>query len=505
MKRLPLLLALPVTLALLSGCIIQTGNTTPRVVVTKPRLTPEQGLQKLNDSGKVQVVFKGLATLESYRVNATTADIDSVTMRLVTANGVYGQVKQLSRDELSAPSVAVAFDGVPAGNVTLEVTAVDRNGSAIGKGQQTALVRARQTSIMNLVVALSGGSQVLPGTSAPPSTGSVQANITFSETTYSVESLTGEWVVSLGAEPPAGPVIGCTDERHWYIFHEGEKVNGYTSGYNDATHPTQPNLYFTELVTGTYKNGKLKLRGDVTYYDASGAKVGAVERVKYDVDYNPQTHHVVGVRNDQPGWAAPFLYEEGCEWEPGYPNGTGSPRPRVSPRPSPIVIPTPTPMATPVMTPNPTPTPRPSAAPSAQPTPEPTPNFDVQYPTRKFPPGQAKQIVKYIFSLYDHNGDGLLNFSTQPDAEGVVLDESQRQEGVDGLSRGSGKKEDNVTYVTTYGIAHLLRPADQSRDLKISEAELESFISQFSPESGKPSAARFFDTYPEVVLYITRF
>lgn len=455
-----------------SGCMIPLSSGTPPTTASKTRLTQAQGLAKLKASGKVQFSFKGLADRQTL---ATTADIDGVAIRLTTTGGVYGEVKQLDRQALLAPTVTVNFENVPAGEVTMEVRAFDRTGSVIGRGEQAAVVKAGQTSQIHLAVkldALTTGS------------GSVAGTITFEPATYLDQNLTGQWVLGLGAEPPAGPVIGCAQPNVWTVRHDGDELYAITSGHNDARHPLHPNRDYVEIVQGKVQAGRFKLVGEVTYYAPNGRQVGGTERVDYDVAYQADSGHLAGTRNGQAGWAAPFMTDTAC--------GDGL-----------VSNQTPTPMPTGTPMPWTGPTPGPSASAPwwtspgvAIPGPSATPAYANPYEGLT-----TSAYVGLIFDYYDRDHDGVLRYEAETPSDTAYDDETYRFVAVtthDALGRA-------FTHATEYSIAYLLAEVDVPRDRRVNRDEFSRFVERFDANrDGLPDAdyhARYGEATVGVQVY----
>jgi hypothetical protein len=468
---------------LLAGCQFGVPGGIPGTAVGTKKLTPQEGLARLKNSGKVQLSFKGLAARQ---VMATSDDIDTVTVELAKPNGEHGQRKSLTRKELLAPAVTVNFDGVPAGETRMRVMAFDRTGRELGHGEEHTQVKPGQTSKVSLAVRL----DALPS-------GSVSADITFEETAYESENLTGQWVLGLGAEPPVGPVIGCNMPNLWTVHQNGKEIYATTSGRNGADHPLHPNVDYLEIVQGTFHNRKLKLKGDVTYYDFSGQRVGAEERVRYEVDYNPETGHIVGLRNDQQGWAAPYMTEETCY---------GSPVPGYTPWPSPSVSPTPTWVPSGGWTPLPpsaTPTPWSSFGPGGGGTPPPVRASDM------FRGLSAKRFVAMVFELYDNDLDGRIDYTYFNGDEDTVkypylnelANEMYRYESVDTRdSMGYAHR-----YTTGYTIISLLRGADPEADHRVTMADVEALLAREGFTGDQQPDDGFHNMYGETVVSVDRY
>lgn len=455
------------TLLALTGCNLKLATApTSTAVAGKTKLTQDQALAKMKSSGKVTLSFKGLS---SRKVMATSDDVASVTLKL-TGTGGFSATKTLQRKDMLATLVTTTFENVPAGKVSLEVKAFDASHNPLGSGLEDSEVKAGQTAQINLAVKLSD-----------LATGSVNANISFEDATYAQNDLTGIWVLGIGDEPPAGPVIACSAPTQWTVSQTGNDLYAVTNGHNPPEHPTHPNVDYVEIVQGKVKNGAFQLEGEVTYYGPDGRQVGDIEKVKYEVSYNANTGHITGLRNGQKGWAAPFLYDDYCFGTPG-PSAT----PFYGPTPGPYGSDYPYPSATPTYSYG-------SADPNNWgPTPGPYGTANPDSVSTTFAGLSDDQLVNRIFALYDNNYDGALDFAISSDSNESFRYEARRIMGPDGM----------ITQAVSWSIDALLNAADSTHDHRVSRDELTKFVkANDSDNDGKPDPS-FLEMYNETVFSI---
>lgn len=115
---------------------------------------------------------------------------------------------------------------------------------------------------------------------------------------------TGNWVPADGNDAaPAGPVPACM--THWHLGQEGTQFV-LDADRNPDGGPMPTYLQF-ESATGTLQNGTLTLTGSIAF-SPTGSMIGmpAPQPVTYVLTLDPAKGHIVGTRNGQPFWAAPF-------------------------------------------------------------------------------------------------------------------------------------------------------------------------------------------------------
>lgn len=170
-----LTLAFTLTALLAAGC----GTTAPGQsgLGVKPAApaTPAKAAVKVQkeafdltskDAGRFEVSFKGLG---GYKTLATVEDIHSVRIVLASARLVEPMVKTVGPEALNQVIVTVPFTGVPAGDVTVKVQALDKDGRVIGAKESPSTVGVNQTTVLQMAVRLD----------ANTGTGSLGAAITF--------------------------------------------------------------------------------------------------------------------------------------------------------------------------------------------------------------------------------------------------------------------------------------------------------------------------------------
>lgn len=116
----------------------------------------------------------------------------------------------------------------------------------------------------------------------------------------SIADLSGAWVFGDKGEPPAGPVIGCRPDQTLTIQQPGGTAVAASVSLCGGTCRT------TEKLSGQNRQGEVQLDG--TY---QGNLDPQPTTVRYRLTYRPETQHLVGTRDGQPFWAAPFLAESG--------------------------------------------------------------------------------------------------------------------------------------------------------------------------------------------------
>lgn len=121
---------------------------------------------------------------------------------------------------------------------------------------------------------------------------------TFQRVTFALPTsadLSGTWVFGTTGEPAAGPVFGaCGPGNGLRLTQAGDRVTG------EETVCAGPCYVPTEL-EGTFRDGQLSLTGTVPEPAEDAGR-----RVSYALRYEPATGHMVGTRDGQPYWAAPY-------------------------------------------------------------------------------------------------------------------------------------------------------------------------------------------------------
>jgi hypothetical protein len=135
-----------------------------------------------------------------------------------------------------------------------------------------------------------------PGVTASPSPSPAPSS------PVTAESVSGSWVFGDANEPPAGPVVACNPFRLWNLTQDGTNVKGSVLAC------IGPCAAFTEEVTGTNVDGLLQLSGE-----AAESPSAQHVPVRYTLRFDAASQHLVGTRNGQPFWAAPFIQQAtGC-------------------------------------------------------------------------------------------------------------------------------------------------------------------------------------------------
>jgi len=115
-------------------------------------------------------------------------------------------------------------------------------------------------------------------------------------------TVSGSWVFGDANEPPPGPVVTCNPFRLWNLTQDGTSVKGSVQAC------IGPCAAFTEEVTGTNVGGVLQLSGE-----AADSPSSQHTPVHYALRFDAASQHLVGDRNGQPFWAAPFIQQTtGC-------------------------------------------------------------------------------------------------------------------------------------------------------------------------------------------------
>ncbi|MEB3221732.1 MAG: carboxypeptidase-like regulatory domain-containing protein [Candidatus Sericytochromatia bacterium] len=320
-----------------------TGGTKPGTGVkpapdlkTKPKAGDAAALDKLKNSGRVQIAFKGLTPSKAaaaaqaagavvakpgggmvssngaslrkpFQLLQTTAEIARVEITLTSAKG-FSQTQSLTRTQLMAPWVTMFFEAVPVGETSLTAKVYDFAGSPIGNGTQTFTVKRGEVTEVALNVKLAA-------------MGGVGATISFEDVDVEEANITGHWVVGGGDSPPPYPMSGCGEGYVWSVNQYGDSLQASVKGYNDESNPDEKhrNMYWSEEAYGTIHKNEVRLSGRVIYTDDQGNMAAPIEEVEYKLTFDPNIWRLTGTRNDQPGWAVPYIMEPGCGEPPVMP------------------------------------------------------------------------------------------------------------------------------------------------------------------------------------------
>lgn len=130
-----------------------------------------------------------------------------------------------------------------------------------------------------------------------------------------IGDLTGRWVIGSNREPGAGPVVACEPDQTLQIYQEGEVIHGDVAVCGGGECRT------LEAFEGVNRYGAVQLDGR-----HQGNQMDRPEEVSYRLTFDAKTQHLVGTRNGQRFWAAPWVQKAGCP--------TPRPSPAVSVRPA---------------------------------------------------------------------------------------------------------------------------------------------------------------------------
>lgn len=133
--------------ALLAGC----GTAGPGAALAPARVQQTTWNLK-SDAGTFTVRFAGLR--RGYHTLATVQDIASVRLTLTSPRLTAPLTQTVGSAQLAQPVVNVSFSNVPAGDVQVQVQAIDANGVVIGAKQSDATVTSGQTSVLQMTVTL---------------------------------------------------------------------------------------------------------------------------------------------------------------------------------------------------------------------------------------------------------------------------------------------------------------------------------------------------------------
>lgn len=162
-------LGLALAAVVLAGCGTQAGSG----LAVRPASVKiqKESMDLTGDGGRFNVVFAGLKG--GYHVQATREDIAKVRITLTSPRLAAPLVKEVGADELNQLVVTVPFTNVPAGDVQVQVQALDKDGQLIGAKASTSNVTQGQTTVLQLTVRLD----------ANTGTGNLATTITFEDAT----------------------------------------------------------------------------------------------------------------------------------------------------------------------------------------------------------------------------------------------------------------------------------------------------------------------------------
>lgn len=121
-------------------------------------------------------------------------------------------------------------------------------------------------------------------------------------TSISAENLSGTWIFADTVEPPAGPVVGCVAANSMTLTQAGTTISGKVSFCNGPCRPGG------EDFKGTVDGLSVTMNGT----SDPGIPEAGVGVVTYTLKFDPTTQHLVGTKNGQPFWAAPFVAKPDC-------------------------------------------------------------------------------------------------------------------------------------------------------------------------------------------------
>ncbi|HEY9721929.1 MAG TPA: hypothetical protein V6D47_07930 [Oscillatoriaceae cyanobacterium] len=221
---LPLLAAITL---LAAGC----GTAAPGQAVRAP-LVQHATLAVQGDSGTFTVRFAGLN--RGYHTLATVQDIQSVRLTLTSPQLATPLVQIVGPQQLSQPIVNVSFSNVPAGNVQVQVQALDTNGAVIGANQSTSTVSAGQTSVLQMTVTMNADSGAASGT------GNLATVVTF-QNPSPMPTATPQPTPTPSPTPAPVTVVSDKLVRHLFSDPDAQITLANTS---DATRTTTVYAYF---------------------------------------------------------------------------------------------------------------------------------------------------------------------------------------------------------------------------------------------------------------------
>ncbi|HEY9722084.1 MAG TPA: hypothetical protein V6D47_08720 [Oscillatoriaceae cyanobacterium] len=114
--------------------------------------------------------------------------------------------------------------------------------------------------------------------------------------TVSAQDLSGQWVFGSANEPSPGPVVACNPFKIWNLTQTGSQLKGSVNAC------LGPCAAFTEETTGANDAGQVALSGE-----SADTPTGPRQPVTYQLHFDAATQHLIGTRNGQPFWAAPFV------------------------------------------------------------------------------------------------------------------------------------------------------------------------------------------------------
>lgn len=182
-------LALSVGTALLAGC----QTTTPLFALKQPLFALGQSRSEpaavavagevARLPGSLTVSFDGdlarLGLARKRRVLATIADVDHVTVTVKASNGAEFS-KTVDKAAIAAGTTSVTFDALPAGPVTVTITAFDGTGAGLGSTQKTAQVLAGQVASVDVALQLNP-TYTGAGGGSTTTTGGLTTNVTLAD------------------------------------------------------------------------------------------------------------------------------------------------------------------------------------------------------------------------------------------------------------------------------------------------------------------------------------
>jgi hypothetical protein len=236
------LTALAIALAGCGRTGVASAPLTRAVPAAHAVTVTHDALDLTGDGGRFDVVFQGLKASAGYSVQAVRADIARVRITLTSPKLAEPLVKELDRAALDQLVVTVPFTNVPAGDVSVQVQAIDANGRVIGVKASAAAITANQTTVLQLAVRLD----------ADTGSGNLGAAITFEDATPAPSpslAPTASPSATPSPSPTATPVVVLESYklvRHLFANPEVEvtlhnptaseaKARVYMYFYNDNT------------------------------------------------------------------------------------------------------------------------------------------------------------------------------------------------------------------------------------------------------------------------------
>jgi hypothetical protein len=146
-----------------------------------------------------------------------------------------------------------------------------------------------------LAASLFACSELPEGGAAPPVGAASVAPGPAPSVAIAADRLEGTWVFGDKNEPGPGAVLGCQPNQSLILQRTA-------SGYHGSVTTCAGPCLLLEQVDGALAAGQLSLKGTF-----KGNLDPVARDVAYLLRFDAATQHLVGTRNGQPFWAAPFV------------------------------------------------------------------------------------------------------------------------------------------------------------------------------------------------------